>query len=80
MQLATDINPTLKQFWEATREPGELFCRRCGIPEHATPDLRVFELAGQSFCLCHKCQKVVLDALWPDQPQTPLAGKQKETG
>ena len=69
MKLAPDINLTLKQFWENSREPGEPFCRRCGIPEYAitghTP-LQLFELAGQSFYLCYRCQKAILDAICPD--------------
>lgn len=67
MKLAPDINPILKEFWESTREPGEPFCRRCGIPEYATADLHSFALAGRSFYLCYKCQKVILDAVWPDE-------------
>jgi len=76
MKLAPDINPNVKQFWENTREPGEPFCRRCGIPEYATTELRSFELAGQSFHLCDRCQKTVLSAIWPDD--TPPAGEPKE--
>ena len=58
MRLASDINSTLKQFWENTRESDEPFCRRCGIPEYATTDLQAFEFAGRSFYLCYRCQKV----------------------
>ena len=67
MRLASDINPTVKQFWENSREPGEPFCRRCGIPEYATRSLQPFELAGKSFYLCYWCQKAILDAIWPDE-------------
>jgi len=81
MKLASDINATLKEYWERTREPGEPFCRRCGIPEYATADpssLQLFEFAGQSFYLCYRCQEAVLSALWPDKLQAPPAGEQKE--
>ena len=77
MKLAPDINPTMKQFWENTREPGEPFCRRCGIPEYATTDLRSFELGGQSFYLCYRCQKAVLSAVWPTETETPPAGEKE---
>jgi len=70
MHLASDINPTLKQFWQSIRRPDEPFCRRCGIPERATNSLRAFEMGGESFYLCLKCQKVLLQALWPDEAKS----------
>ncbi len=65
MKLASDINPTLKQFYEETREPGESFCRRCGVPQYITATLRPYTLAGKELHLCGKCQEAVLDAVWP---------------
>ena len=69
MKLAPDIIP-LKKYWESIRGPDEPFCRRCGIPEYAITGhtlLQPFEFAGQSFHLCRRCQKAILDAICPDE-------------